>query len=110
MYSLPSTSKTCDPWPRRRNGGVKPTLRNALTGELTPPGIMACAFSKSPWDLLVFMDCYRKIAVSGFRPQPAGHHAREPETHADFVQASMEVLEESALQPDRKSTRLNSSH
>src|SRR5689334_14478784 len=32
------------------NRGVPPTARNARTGELTPPGTMAEARSKRPWE------------------------------------------------------------
>jgi hypothetical protein len=35
--------------------GVPPTLLNALTGELTPPGIDCCALSNSFWLLEMFI-------------------------------------------------------
>src|SRR5215470_11271204 len=43
MYSLPSASQICEPWPRTTKGGSPPTARNARTGELTPPGISISA-------------------------------------------------------------------
>ena len=42
-YSLPSTSVTYGPRADARNRGVPPTLPYARTGELTPPGMTACA-------------------------------------------------------------------
>src|SRR4051794_37555250 len=42
-YSLPSTSNRYGPWARSMNRGVPPTALNARTGELTPPGVPACA-------------------------------------------------------------------
>ncbi len=39
------------PSPRARNGGLPPTLRNARTGEFTPPGIRLWALRKSASDL-----------------------------------------------------------
>ena len=50
MYSLPSTSKRCEPSPRAMNSGLPPTLRNARTGEFTPPGIISWARRKSASD------------------------------------------------------------
>src|SRR5215469_11473997 len=43
MYSFSSASQTCDPLPRKMNGGSPPTERKARTGEFTPPGIMLSA-------------------------------------------------------------------
>jgi hypothetical protein len=37
------------------NGGDPPTLRNARTGELTPPGISFCALEKILSELYRFM-------------------------------------------------------
>src|SRR5665213_301941 len=47
MYSFPSASKIREPSPRTMKGGVPPTLRQARTGELTPPGMESRARSKS---------------------------------------------------------------
>src|SRR5262245_65790361 len=44
MYSLPSTSNTCDPFARLTKKGCPPTARKARTGEFTPPG-MHCSAS-----------------------------------------------------------------
>src|SRR5215475_7765390 len=51
MYSLPSSSHTCEPSPRSMKMGLPPTARNARTGEFTPPGITCCARLKSSSDL-----------------------------------------------------------
>src|SRR5687767_14703975 len=45
MYSCPSTSYSFAPSPRSTKNGAPPTRRNARTGELTPPGMSACACS-----------------------------------------------------------------
>src|SRR5437870_3438759 len=50
MYSLPSTSQIFAPSPRATKNGAPPTLRNARTGELTPPGMRSCARVKSSDD------------------------------------------------------------
>src|SRR4029077_4543913 len=47
MYSLPSTSQIFAPFARPTKNGLLSTLRNARTGELTPPGIYFCAVLKS---------------------------------------------------------------
>src|SRR2546430_4937187 len=43
MYSFPSTSEMRAPAARLTKNGVPSTLRNAWTGEFTPPGIRFCA-------------------------------------------------------------------
>src|SRR5574341_311923 len=55
MYWLPSASQRRDPSPRTMNGGVPPTLRYARTGELTPPGISACALRNRASDFCIFI-------------------------------------------------------
>src|SRR5437773_11506600 len=50
MYSCPSTSQTRAPSERATKNGSPPTLRNARTGELTPPGMRSCARVKSSDD------------------------------------------------------------
>ncbi len=52
MYSLPSTSNRCDPSPRAMKSGCPPTLRNARTGEFTPPGIFSTARRNSSSDFV----------------------------------------------------------
>src|SRR5581483_2063803 len=47
MYSFPSTSQMRAPFARSTKNGSPPTLRNARTGEFTPPGIIFCAAAKS---------------------------------------------------------------
>src|SRR6266436_9542035 len=47
MYSFPSTSQIRAPSPRATKNGALPTLRNARTGEFTPPGIRFCARAKN---------------------------------------------------------------
>src|SRR5437870_10943051 len=47
MYSFPSTSQIRTPSPRATKKGSPPTLRNARTGELTPPGMRFLASAKS---------------------------------------------------------------
>ncbi|CSI44942.1 Uncharacterised protein [Vibrio cholerae] len=44
MYALPSASKISAPSARSMKIGEPPTPLKALTGELTPPGIVVCAF------------------------------------------------------------------
>ncbi len=55
MYSFPSTSNRCEPSPRATNTGCPPTLRNALTGEFTPPGIFSTARRNNSSDLASVM-------------------------------------------------------
>src|SRR5438105_1586485 len=43
MYSFPSTSQIFAPSARSMKKGALPTLRNARTGEFTPPGMRFCA-------------------------------------------------------------------
>ena|SRR6266496_1019441 len=50
MYLFPSTSQTRAPSERATKNGSPPTLRNARTGELTPPGMRCCARVKSSDD------------------------------------------------------------
>src|SRR5260370_29667242 len=47
MYSFPSTSQIRAPSPRATKNGALSTLRNARTGEFTPPGIRFCARAKN---------------------------------------------------------------
>jgi hypothetical protein len=47
MYSFPSTSQIFAPCACVTKNGAPFTLRNARTGELTPPGICFCAVLKS---------------------------------------------------------------
>src|SRR5690606_22204360 len=47
MYWFPSSSYKYGPFADLIKTGVPPTARKARTGELTPPGIYCCAFSKS---------------------------------------------------------------
>ena len=76
MYSLPSTSKMCEPSPRAMKGGLPPTLRKARTGELTPPGMISCALRKSSSDLEWFMafECYG----AGYPPALRGTRRLNP--------------------------------
>src|ERR1035438_7661169 len=62
MYSLPSTSNRCEPSPRAMKMGCPPTLRNARTGEFTPPGIFSTARRNSSSDFVCVM-----------RSRPRGH-------------------------------------
>src|ERR1017187_1781751 len=57
MYSLPSTSNRCEPSPRAMKMGCPPTLRNARTGEFTPPGIFSTARRNSSSDLVCIIGC-----------------------------------------------------
>ena len=50
MYSFPSTSQIRAPSERATKNGSPPTLRNARTGELTPPGMRSCERVKSSDD------------------------------------------------------------
>src|SRR5216684_5972360 len=43
MYSFSSTSQIFEPSARATKNGSPSTLRNARTGEFTPPGISFCA-------------------------------------------------------------------
>ncbi len=52
-YSWPSTSMSRRPWARSMKRGVPPTALNARTGELTPPGVTACARAKRAADSAV---------------------------------------------------------
>src|ERR671918_1737696 len=47
MYSFPSTSRIFAPCACSAKKGSAPTLRNARTGEFTPPGMYFCATAKS---------------------------------------------------------------
>src|SRR5882724_2798905 len=47
MYSSPSTAQIRAPSARAIKNGSPPTLRNARTGEFTPPGIRFCARAKN---------------------------------------------------------------
>ena len=105
MYSLPSTSKMCEPSPRAMNGGLPPTLRKARTGELTPPGMSllraAEEFFGSEW----FMDLFGKIIVPRLAWLPAypalrGTSAAEAQAHADVVQAAVQIAQQPALQAE----------
>src|SRR3984957_11343704 len=91
MYSLPSTSKMCEPWPRAMNGGVPPTPRKARTGEFTPPGISFWAQANSSSDLLWFMD----YGLSFF-----GDHSLQEDVHQHFLQRSIQVAKQTALQTE----------
>src|SRR5436190_23303547 len=50
MYSFPSTSQIFAPSARATKNGALPTLRNARTGEFTPPGMRSCERVKSSDD------------------------------------------------------------
>src|SRR5918996_5041389 len=47
MYRRPSVSTRYAPSPRATKNGSPPTAPNVRTGELTPPGMRACARSNS---------------------------------------------------------------
>ena len=47
IYSFPSTSQIFAPAARSMKNGSHPTLRNARTGEFTPPGMRFCAARNS---------------------------------------------------------------
>src|SRR6267143_3172687 len=47
MYSFPSTSQIFGPSARSIKKGALPTLRNARTGEFTPPGMRFCAVANN---------------------------------------------------------------
>src|SRR4051812_41225011 len=47
MYSRPSTSQIREPSARSTKNGTPPTLRNARTGEFTPPGMCFKAAANS---------------------------------------------------------------
>jgi hypothetical protein len=53
MYVRPSTSVIVAPSARAMNLGVPPTPLNALTGELTPPGISSMARLNREVDLSI---------------------------------------------------------
>src|SRR4051812_34466838 len=83
MYSLPSSSYRRDPLPRRMNRGVPPTLRNARTGEFTPPGMRNFARSNSSSDLDGFF---------------TGDHPVQEEVHHDLMKRSIQVAQEPGFQ------------
>src|SRR5688572_31412668 len=87
MYSLPSESKMCEPSPRAMNSGLPPTLRNARTGELTPPGISSCARRKRSSDFDRFM-----------LPRLTGHEVAQPEAHPDVVKTAVQILHQPFFQ------------
>src|SRR5438034_7842262 len=55
MYSFPSTSQTFAPSACATKNGAPSTLRNARTGEFTPPGIRFSAAAKScdEWEVIL---------------------------------------------------------
>src|SRR3954462_15674179 len=55
MYSFPSTSQIRRPSPRATEKGSPPTLRNARTGEFTPPGmrLVARANRSAEWEVIL---------------------------------------------------------
>ncbi len=54
MKTLPSTSRTEEPFARSMKSGVPPTDRNARTGEFTPPGMRSLASVNSLPEVVVF--------------------------------------------------------
>src|SRR5205823_4831511 len=90
MYSLPSTSRRWDPWPLAMKGGVPPILRNALTGELTPPGISCCARANSA------SERERLYSTRIF----TGDQFVQKEVHYHLVESAVQVLEQPAFQPE----------
>src|ERR1051325_8029142 len=78
-----------EPSPRAMNSGFPPTLRNARTGELTPPGINCCARSKIASD---FSRCILSSLV--------GHQAAQAETHRDVVKTAVKIPHQPVLQPE----------
>src|SRR5258708_39987836 len=96
MYSLPSTSNSREPQPLAIKGGVPPTLRNARTGELTPPGISFWAWTRSASERISFMVMGR----SGTCPTIASDQLVQEEVHDDFVERAIQVLEQAALETE----------
>jgi hypothetical protein len=72
---LPSTSISARPSPRAMNRGVPPTLVNARTGELTPPGITAGRARTGRAETSVPNGPPTVVDVQGTdRPPPVGRH------------------------------------
>src|SRR2546430_17300373 len=67
MYSFPSTSQIFAPAARSTKKGSPPTLRNARTGELTPPGMRFWAAAKS-LDERVVMGRRKRPTLNAQRP------------------------------------------
>src|ERR1035441_1725616 len=104
MYSLPSTSNRCEPSPRAMKMGCPPTLRNARTGEFTPPGITSTARRNSSSDLVcvIFSSCKCSALKSPFpalNSPRLGHDVAKPDAHGDLVQAAVQIAHQTALQP-----------
>src|SRR5580700_831978 len=102
MYSLPSTSKMCEPCPCAMNSGLPPTLRKARTGELTPPGINSCARWKKASDLVVdFINSVtvrerKEPAESRLQPglaAPLSHQPAQSEIHAEIEDAAIQIFQ-----------------
>src|SRR5688572_14851333 len=74
MYSLPSTSRMSAPLACSTKKGSPPTFLNARTGELTPPGNLACARLKSWWLLFPIIPCELTFEV-------IVRCVRDPHTH-----------------------------
>src|SRR5580692_7505437 len=79
-----------DPSPRAMKGGVPPTLRNARTGELTPPGISFWARANRSSERERFM------ANSSF----ARNQFLIEEVQHDILQGAVKILEQAALQAE----------
>src|SRR5216684_1019973 len=90
MYSLPSTSNRWEPSPRAMNGGVPPTLRNARTGEFTPPGIGFCARVKSASDF--------EWSMAEARSSLLGNHFVQEKVHQDLAESAVQIAQETALE------------
>src|SRR5947209_8917012 len=71
-------------------GGVPPTLRNARTGELTPPGISVCARAKSASDLA-------RSIPDRFLTRD---HSMQEEVHDNFIQGAVEIAQQASFQPE----------
>src|SRR4051812_5058686 len=70
MYSCPSTSQIFAPLARSTKNGVRPMPRNARTGELTPPGIRACAAAKSSADECFIAHRFARRRAQVYREVP----------------------------------------
>src|SRR5215471_5256029 len=98
MYSLPSASKRWQPSPRAMKMGLPPTLRNARTGEFTPPGMRSRARWKRASDLSVFIVVVTRRFALRFRG--AGDDPAEAEAHRDVVEAAVQVLHQTLFEAE----------
>ncbi len=86
MYLLPSASMMYAPSPWTTKIGSAPTERHARTGELTPPGITACARSKMAW--LRSVDIARTYTIVIRRRDAQPHSAGDPVRRVVCIRAA----------------------